>query len=373
MECGALNGPRDCTPADPGGALTIGRARVGLADDAAPTLAPPAGSLVTPDAVLEGPQGVTVSASDVGGGVERFAVAVDGIDVASEAVGDQHPSCRTPFVDLVPCPTSVTRSFAFDTSAVGNGRHALQIVAVDAAGNRTPSPPVRVWIANGASPNGAGASRRAKLAAAFHSRGKRAARPHATVPFGRTRPIRGRLTDVRGAPIRGARIEVLATNRRPGAIRRQEGIVETRADGRFRYVPRRGPSRRLEFAYRAFSLDPEPSTTAELTLDVRAGVTLVVRPRRTTSRGTIRFRGRLLGDPGRAGVQVTLYAVGRQARSRVPVAVLRTDSAGRFRFRYQFLRTFAPFTYRFVAQVQSQRGYPYAAAASRPVTVRVVR
>jgi hypothetical protein len=373
MECGAFNGPRDCTPADPGGALTIGRARIGLSDDVAPTLAPPTGSLVMPGAVLEGPQGVTVSASDVGGGVERFAVTVDGTDVASESVDDRYPACHAPFVDLVPCPASVTRNFAFDTTAVGNGRHALQIVAVDAAGNRTPSPPVPVWIANGASPNGAGASRRAKIAAAFRPRRGRAGRPHATVPFGRTRAIRGRLTDARGAPIGGARIDVLATNRRPGAIPRQEGVVETRADGRFGYVPRRGPSRRLEFAYRAFSLDPEPSTTAELTLDVRAGVMLVVRPRRTTSRGTIRFRGRLLGDPGRAGVQVTLYAVGRQARSRVPVAVLTTDSGGRFRFRYQFLRTFAPFTYRFVAQVQRQRGYPYAAAASPPVTVRVVR
>jgi hypothetical protein len=339
----------------------------------APTLAQPTGLLVMPGAVLEGPQGVTVSASDVGGGVERFAVVVDGSDVAAEVIGDQHPSCRAPFVDLVPCPASVTRSFAFDTSAVGNGPHALQIAAVDAGGNRTPSPPVKVLIANGATPNGAGASRRAKLAAYFESRRRRPGRARATVPFGGTRAIRGRLTDARGAPIAGARLDVLATNRRAGADTKQEGVVETRADGRFRYVPRRGASRRLRFAYRAFSLDPEPSTTAQLQLDVRAGVQLVVRPRRTTSRGTIRFRGRLLGEPGRAGVQVTLYAVGRQARSRVPVAVLTTDPSGRFRFRYQFLRTFAPFTYRFVARVARQRSYPYAAADSPPVTVRVVR
>jgi hypothetical protein len=373
MECRSWSGPSDCGPADPGGGLRIGRARIGLSDDAPPSLSSVAGPLVVSGAVLDGAQGVTVSASDVGGGLERLVVVVDGADVASERFDDEHPTCRAPFVDLVPCPASVTRSFAFDTSTVSNGAHALQIVAVDAAGNRTASPPVTVWIANGASPNGTGASRSAKLVAAFESSRRRAGRDHATVPFGGTRAIRGRLIDRRGAPIVGARLDVLATNRRAGASPKQEGVVETRANGRFRYVPRRGASRRLQFAYRAFSLDPEPSTTAALTLDVRAGVKLVVRPRRTTSRGTIRFRGRLLGKPGREGVQVTLYAVGREARSRVPVAVLKTDSSGRFRFRYQFLRTFAPFTYRFVAHVERQRGYPYAAAASPPVTVRVVR
>jgi hypothetical protein len=373
MECRSVYGPVACAPADPGGGLTIGRARIGLTDDAAPVLPPPEGALVTPGAVLEGAQAVSVSARDAGGGIERIAVIVDGNEIASERVDDQYPTCRPPFVALEPCPSAVTRSFAFDTSAVPNGAHALQVAAIDAAGNRTPSPPVNVRIANGAEPNGSKASRRARLVARFESRRRRAGRDRATVPFGATRAVRGRLTDERGAAIAHAKLDVLATNRQSGAKPVHEGVVETRADGRFRYLPRRGPSRRLRLAYRAFSLDPDASASAELTLDVRAGVTLVVRPRRTTSRGTIRFRGRLRGGPGRGGVQVTLYAVGRRIRSRVPVAVLTTDTAGRFRFRYRFLRTFAPFTYRFVAQLARQRGYPYAAASSRPVTVHVVR
>jgi hypothetical protein len=373
MECRGPNGPRDCSPTDPGGALTIGRARISLSDGAAPVLAPPSGSLLTTGAVLDGAQGVTASATDSGGGVARFAVAVDGNDVGYAPVDDQHPACRVPYVDLVPCPATVTKSFAFDTTAVANGAHAVQIVAIDSAGNRTASSPVNVWIANGAAPNGEGASRRARLVASFKSRQRRTGRTRATVPFGTSRAIRGRLTDARGAPIAGARIDVMVKHRIPGASVEHEGFATTRADGRFRYVPRRGASRRLQLAYRAFSLDPEPSATVALTLDVRAGVTLDVRPRRTSSRGTIRFRGRLLGGPARSGVQVALYAVGRRGRSRVPVAVLKTGASGRFRFRYQFLRTFAPFTYRFVAQVERQRGYPYAAAPSRTVTVRVVR
>jgi hypothetical protein len=232
---------------------------------------------------------------------------------------------------------------------------------------------VSVRIANGATPNGTAASRSARIAAGFVRRTGAAKRPRARVGFRRTREIRGRLTDITGRPIAGARLDVYATPVSPGATRAPEGRTTTDARGRFRYRPRRGPSRRLDIEYRAFSLDPEPSARTRLSLNVRAGVRLVVRPRRTTSRGTIRFRGRLLGGPGRAGVQVTLYAVGRQGRSRVPVTVLRTSASGRFRFRYQFLRTFAPFTYRFVARVDRQRGYPYASGASSIALVRVVR
>lgn len=72
-------------------------------------------------------------------------------------------------------------------------------------------------------------------------------------------------------------------------------------------------------------------------------------------------------------MQVALYAVDRTARRRVPVEVLKTDARGRFRYRYRFMRTFAPFTYRFQARVASQPGYPYAAGRSRIVAVRIVR
>jgi hypothetical protein len=366
MECYSA----ECPAADPPGALTIGRGRIALADDAAPVLSAASGPLLAPGAVLDGPQGVTASANDVGGGVQRFEVIVDGAAVGREEMVGRHPSCREPYVALTPCPPSESVSFAFDTATIPNGRHRIQIAAVDAAGNRTLSTAADVTIANGATPNGAGASRSARLSARFAGRG---GRDRARVAFGRTRPVRGQLVDGQRRPIADARLEVIATPRQPGAQPKQEGVVTTNANGRFRYTPRRGPSRRLDFAYRAFSLDPEPSATEALALDVHAGVRLAVRPRRTTSRGTIRFHGRLLGGPGRAGVQVTLYAVGRQARSRVPVTVLHTGASGRFRFRYRFLRTFAPFTYRFLARVDRQRGYPYAPGESPVALVRVVR
>lgn len=372
MECGSLREPRTCGPSDTGGKLLIARARISLADDASPTLVPRIGALTTPGSVLEGPQAVTATATDQGGGIRRFVVIVDGVAVHEQPV-DEAGRCHAPYVDVVPCPLSVTQNFAFDSTVVPNGPHAVSVGVEDAGGNRTTTPPVRVIVANGASPNGATASRRATLKAGFRLP-RRARRPMSTtVRYGRSRPIGGRLVDALGRPIRAAVLAVIATDRRLGAREKREGVVKTDAKGAFRYVPPLGPSRRLRFEYRAFSLDPEPSATAAVTLNVRAGVRLAVRPRRTTSRGTIRFSGKLLGGPGRAGLQVTLYAVGRRGRGRVPVEVLRTNTNGTFRFRYRFARTFAPFTYRFQARIEKQRSYPYAAASSPRATVHVVR
>jgi hypothetical protein len=88
-------------------------------------------------------------------------------------------------------------------------------------------------------------------------------------------------------------------------------------------------------------------------------------------RGRIRFLGRLVGGPGQAGTHVTLYAVDRRGRGRVPVEVLRCDSRGGFRFAYRFSRTPGPTTYRFIAVLERQQSYPYAAGRSPIVPVRV--
>jgi hypothetical protein len=300
-------------------------------------------------------------------------VLVDGNVVMGEPLVDVAPTCRQPYVKVIPCAGKVTRTLAFDTATVPNGPHSIQIAGYDAAGNRTLSPAVPVAILNGSTPNGAGATRQARIVAKIVGRSGRRARERVTMDFGTRRTIRGRLTDAEGTPIASATLEITGQARRPGARIRREGTVKTDKKGRFTFRARRGPSRILHVGYRAFSLDPAPSAVAAMTLNVRAGIRLKVTPSRTTSRGTIRFRGRLLGRPGRKGVVVALYAVGRVGRNRVPVAVLRTNAKGRFRFEYRFRRTFAPFTYLFQARVERQLTYPYAGAGSNRVTVRVVR
>ncbi len=256
---------------------------------------------------------------------------------------------------------------------MANGRHTLQVVAEDAAGNRTLSGAWPVRVGNGGVANGAGASRAATIRASFDARGGKRRPKETTREFGQPARVSGRLVDASGEPIARARVDVVSRPARTGARWRKEGEVVTRADGTFRRLIRPGPSRELRFQYRAFSLDPTPAASAAVRLNVHAGVRLAVRPKRTTSHGTIQFAGRLSGRSDRSGLQVTLYAVDRSGRRRVPVEVVRTDARGRFRFRYRFARTFAPFTYRFVAKCERQATYPYAAGTSPPAIVRVVR
>ena len=373
MECRFPGTQGPCGPTASPGALAVARARISLNDAQPPVLDPPSGPLVTAGALLEGVQAVSLSARDEGGGLERIAVIADGATVMEQSLADVATSCRPPFVKVVPCVTSASRTLAFDTATLPNGEHSIQIAAVDVGGNRTLSAAIPVTTMNGATPNGSGASRRAQLVARFADARPGRAAARTTVGFRGRRAIKGRLTDAGGAPIAGAVLDVMRRPLRRGAKPRKEGTVTTRSNGRFRYKSARGPSRRLVVEYRAFSLDPAPAALSTLTLNVRAGIRLKVVPRRTTSRGTIRFSGKLVGGPGRGGVQVTLYAVGRAGRARVPVSVLRTGERGRFRFKYRFRRTFAPFTYRFQARIEKQPTYPYAAAGSNRAVVRVVR
>ena len=373
ISCGGPGETAPCVPSAPGGSFVIGRSRIGLADDAAPMLGTPVGAPARDGAFLEGPQAIEVPATDAGGGVSRLLALVDGAPAGAIATNSVKTTCELPYVAVVPCPQSVRLAVPFATSSIPNGRHTLQVAAEDAAGNRTVSGGWTVVIANGAVANGNRASRVARLRASFEARGAKRRPKETSRAFGEPARVSGKLVDGSGQPIGAARIDIVARPNRAGAGWRKEGEVVTRPDGSFRRLLRSGPSRELRLQYRAFSLDPTPTSTAALRMNVRAGVRLTVRPRRTTSRGSIRFLGRLLGRSDRAGLQVTLYAVDRAGRRRVPVEVVRTDSRGRFRFRYRFARTFAPFTYRFIAKYERQATFPYAAGTSPVAKVRVVK
>jgi hypothetical protein len=181
------------------------------------------------------------------------------------------------------------------------------------------------------------------------------------------------LTTAEGRPIESASIDVIATDRRRGAREHKVASVTTDALGRFDYSTHRGASRTLRFAFKAFALDEAPVAVADLELNVRAGVTLRVRPHKVTPRGRIVLTGRLLGGPGRRDTQIGLFAVARRGRDRVPVTTVVADLRGRFPSAYRFQRTFAPFTYYFRTIVRRQNGYPYATGRSARAKVEIVR
>jgi hypothetical protein len=364
--------PQVCPPvAAPNQAyVSVHSSRVSVQDSTPPAfVSAPSGALFD-SAPIEGSRVVTFAAEDRGGGLATASVIVDGRIVGEQPADPNAADCHQPYLAPVPCPLTAIGSIELDTTSIANGPHQLSLALTDAGGNRTESTPVTVTVRNPGAANGAHASRFARLEAWFETRSSRH-RTSATVRYGRTRAIVGRLIDEAGAPISDATLDIAATAARPGATTRALGQVATDADGAFRYLPRSGSSRHLVIGYRAFHLDEAPAALATVGLNVRAGVVLSVRPRRVSAHGRIKIDGRHRGGPGREGTQVVLYAVGARTRDRIPVTTVRANAKGQFHYRYRF-RASAPGTvYRFQARLHSQANYPYASGDSLPVTVRI--
>ncbi len=359
-----------CAPTGEGSHVTIWAARVGLSDPSAPRFTrEPVGLVTSTGTTVDGERPVTFAAEDRGGGIASVGFVVDG-QMLQERPSQSGPStCTRPFRTPAPCPLTLERTMTLDTTVISNGRHTVQVALTDAAGNRTLSAAVEVEVRNRGVPNGAGASQFATVESWFASR-RSVRRTASVVSYGKTRAIAGRLTNEHGVGIGGASLDVAATTGRPGSRARVIGQVVTAADGAFSYMPRAGSSRRISVNYRAYTLDPSASAMSEVVMQTRAGLSFSVAPKRVSPRGTIRFKGRLRGGPGREGTQVVVYALGGR-RARIPVATVRADSTGRFRYRYRFQNSSPGTTYRFRATMHAQRAYPYATGSSRSVTVRI--
>jgi hypothetical protein len=108
-------------------------ASVTVADQTPPTLSTPTGPLWGSGeaGVHKGTESVTVAAEDVGGGVQSVALLADGRQMASFG-----PTCN--FTLSQPCPSAIApQTFALPTTQLPDGTHMVEVVATDAAGNRT--------------------------------------------------------------------------------------------------------------------------------------------------------------------------------------------------------------------------------------------
>lgn len=109
-------------------------ATVTVSDATPPTLSAPSGALWGPGEAggfHKGTESVTTSAQDSGGGVQSIVLTADGQSVATYAA-----SCNFTFAQ--PCPAATgAQTFSLPTSRLSDGTHALALVAVDAARNRS--------------------------------------------------------------------------------------------------------------------------------------------------------------------------------------------------------------------------------------------
>jgi hypothetical protein len=261
------------------------------------------------------------------------------------------------------CASADADGLFADLGAMNNRGSSMRVCPASApagcAGAAAPPPPPPAPV-----PNGAPASPDARLAATL-IRG----RSRRTVDFGHAARMRARLTDAGGRPIAGAVLQVLTREARTGSDWRLAPDARTGADGRavVRLAP--GPSRRVRVEYRAVAGAAEPAAVGRARLDVRAGVTLRISPRRVRAGRSIRLRGRLRARPAtRLGKIVTLQA--RERGRWRDFASARTGRRGRFAARYRFSAgARGAFPIRAVARADA--AYPYATGHSRAVRVRV--
>ncbi len=324
---------------------------------------------------LTGAQSVTFTASDAGSGVHKGSLVVDGTAV-SERVLDANggacadlgvaPDARPSFVNTQPCPSTLSGLLTLDTDALAPGAHSLTILVADASGNQTVAHTGSITVVGSVpigAPNGAGASRAAKLTARHSSTRKRTRR----LTF-KTRPtITGKLVDEAGKPITAAGVDILVRQRRTGAPNERIATATTGADGSFKAPLPSGPSRTISVQYTAFKGDPKPAGTVRLIALVRAQVSASVSPRSPRARQRLRISGRLKLLP-RRGVIVSIQA--RDGRKWRTVDTVETRKDGRYSWPYRFSARSAGRTFAFRARVKSPN-YPFDAGNSKAVRVRV--
>jgi hypothetical protein len=358
--CGS--GGRDCSDSH-SVVSAVQRSAIALRDDAAPTLAAAAGSLVAPGRVLAGVADASVAAQDTGGGLATIAVEVDGAVVDTRIVDGNGGRCATPYTALVPCKLSATAGIAFDTNRVADGRHTLRLLVTDAAGNAAAAGPFDITVRNTPTACGPGAAGYVVRAGFRRGRPRRA-----SVPLGARVRISGRVL-ANGAPVAGAQVRIVRRLERraarPGLL---PAAVVTGRDGRFRRRLRARTAARLRVGIRVGS---DAALTCSRTLRLRTRASATLRASRQVVAGAARviFRGRLRGGHIPAtGKLVVLQGYDRGAWR--TFATARSDRRGGFHAGYRFRGR--PGTYRVRARIPVDAAYPFAAGRSRAVTVRVL-
>jgi hypothetical protein len=246
-----------------------------LEDPAPPVVA---NAKVLDDGDASGTLRVSYDAADVGGGVYRTVLKVDGkvtaaTPVAAAPCADVNPADADPyqFNVPVPCPATVTGAqAAVDVTSLPPGPHGVEIAVEDAAGNqRTVFGPIEFPRLNanvGTGTTGSsGASPGVTAAEALTGRLRMwfVKAPHRgrrlTSRFGTRVVTRGVLRTRAGRGIQGARIDVYHI--RNGKRRLLKTGLKSRAHGALTLIlPINVDTRTVEFDYRALRPGPVTST-----------------------------------------------------------------------------------------------------------------
>jgi hypothetical protein len=333
--------------------IRIKRVALALRDGAEPTIA--VGGAALQPGSKRGVQPVAAAARDLGGGVHRLLLQVNGQPVTAYTT-----RCRIAngwAVRLRPCPASSRTIFRLRTTAAPfhQGANLLWICSADYAvgtqANRACTAR-RINVDNlcPISPTGPGPRVEAKV-----------------VREAGSTEIHGRLLSASGAPVTGARVCIATRIPIPGSLERVAAIATTASDGRFAAELPDSPSRRVRVAY---WWSRTHVAEHRLRLSVPAHPRLVLQPHHPLHNGhAVRFAVKLQ-RPAAAGRWVRIQA--RSGHHWVEVRNGRANTRGIYRARYRFHATTGRRRYRFRAVVPRQRGYPYERGHSRVRRITVI-
>lgn len=356
-----------CGPDDEGGQVSLQEIAIRLVDPSPPRFAfPPTGSMFGSEGPLAGVVKTDFEASDEGGGIYEAVLLVDGLPLVRSG------ACEKPFTARVPCPLRHQGSILLDTTRIADGEHSLSLVVYDATEqNSAVFGPTVVRVSNRgatsgssvASPNGASASRQARLLGIGVGKSVRQ-------PLGGSKAVRGRLVDAGGQPIAGAAVAVYGRADAPGTKERLLTQASTDDSGQFRFQIPPGPSRRLSVRYRAYSSDKRDAATWSFTTRVAARLTLKPSHRRLANGETLVLKAVLPGArirPRSADIAFQVR-IGSQWRT---FAKRPLGKSGTAAVKHRFRVTFQRLTYRFRAVTLGRRTFPYENGGSPVVAVRL--
>lgn len=325
---------------------------------------------VPPTVALHGPafsggsrrgiQAIQSFATDVGAGVHRFLLQVNGDPLAAHAA-----SCRAAngyALRLRPCPLRTRTTFKAATTAAPfrQGPNTVRVCSVDfgldtRANRACAERHVRIDNLCPLSATGPGPRLKARISRSPHPAGGRG-----------SATIRGRLRSATGVPVAGARVCVASRVPMAGALEHVVTTPITGPDGRFSAELPSGPSRQVRIAY-WWSADDVAER--HLSLRVRARPRLKLRPHHPLHNGRrVRFKVRLQ-EPAAPRRWVRIQA--RSGKRWVELDNGRANGKGVFRAHYRFHATFGRHRYAFRAVAPGQPGYPYRGGHSKVRRVTV--
>jgi hypothetical protein len=366
-------------------------ADIDLVDDTPPTVSDVSGPLVA-GGPLSGQQAISFNASDGQSGVYSGSLIVDGKTQESQILDTNGGACQSlnvtkdgqrSFEYAQPCESSVSASLTLNTNLLAAGKHSLELIVEDAAGNKTiayngtitTSGPPTIAVNGGSITGALTPPTPAQIANGQPCAGEalelaiNGNRKPPIVPYGKPVTVRGVLR-CGTLPIRDVRIAV-ATLGGPASAA-IDTSVQTALDGSFSYKVPTGPDRTLRFSYTAYSNDPGPSATATAAIMISPRISLSIKPHHVRNRHTIYWTGTIAGGPyPQQGV--TLDVEVQEGRHWKIFDQVVANRKGRFRYSYHFRLTEEPTTYTFRVALPDTgaQGYPYTHGASNRVEVDV--